>query len=187
MLVLERSLKVFLSLHCSACFSISCTHFGWSLQRKTWSSHTSCQAFLTLWQNCAFHKCHCECWSEKNSVSTKKQIAIKHTYSALARVRILYSVSRIICHFKRNCWSCFCSSKLSGRVLYECIHCSEDLVSLILGGIPIMFCKIYLQDYFKVWEQRFSLFSVLIIFDDNCEILHYLQLFMWNHFSFVVC
>lgn len=84
----------FLSFHCSACFSISCTHFGWSLQRKTGSSHTSCQTFLTLWQNCAFHKCHCECWSEENSVSTIKQIAVKCTYSALARVRILHSVSR---------------------------------------------------------------------------------------------
>lgn len=71
--------EVFISFHCSACFSISCTYFGWSLQRKTGSSHTSRQAFLTLWQNCAFHKCHCKCWSEENSVSTKNQTAIKQT------------------------------------------------------------------------------------------------------------
>ena len=163
MLVLERSLKVFIFFHCSACFSISCTHFGWSLQRKTGSSHTSCRAFLTLWQNCAFHKCHCECWSEENSVSTKKQIAINilTLYSALASVGILHSVSRIICNFKRNCWSSSCSSQLSGRVLYKCFTALKIWWVWFLGGIPIMFCEIYLQDYCIVWEQGFSLFSVL--------------------------
>lgn len=164
MLVLERSLKVFISFHCSACFSISCTHFGWSLQRKTGSSHTSCQAFLTLWQNCAFHKCHCECWSEENSVSTKKTNCYQTYLLCTLHWLVLGSSTQFLELY-------VISKETVGVVPVPPSWVAEFFINAtllwrsgefdFLGGIPIMFCEIYSQDYCMVWEQGFSLFSVL--------------------------